>query len=124
MSHSGRCNCGAVTFTVEGPLVEASACHCTQCRKQSGHVMAGADCDAQALTVTGELAKYHATPDAVRSFCPTCGCHLFWQATGEATVSVNLGALDAPTGLRLEKHIYVADKGDYYDIADGLPQDP
>ena len=33
-----------------------------------------------------------------------------------------MGALDAPTGLRLGKHIFVADKGDYYDIADGLPQ--
>jgi hypothetical protein len=33
-----------------------------------------------------------------------------------------MGAFDAPTGTRLEKHIFVADKGDYYDIGDGLPQ--
>ncbi|GGH27758.1 hypothetical protein SAMN05444007_104132 [Cribrihabitans marinus] len=24
--------------------------------------------------------------------------------------------------LRLQKHIFTADKGDYYDIADGVPQ--
>ena len=35
---------------------------------------------------------------------------------------VSAGAITPPTGLRLEGHIYVADKGDYYDIADGLPQ--
>lgn len=27
-----------------------------------------------------------------------------------------------PTGLKLLGHIFVVDKGDYYDIADGLPQ--
>ncbi len=36
---------------------------------------------------------------------------------------VAMGALDGPTGLRLARHIFVADKGDYYDIADGLPQE-
>jgi hypothetical protein len=35
-----------------------------------------------------------------------------------------MGAFDAPTGTRLERHIFTADKGDYYDIADGLPQNP
>jgi hypothetical protein len=34
-----------------------------------------------------------------------------------------MGAFDAPTGTHIEKHIYVADKGDYYEIRDGLPQD-
>ncbi len=33
-----------------------------------------------------------------------------------------MGAFERPTGVRLEMHIHVADKGDYYDIADGLPQ--
>jgi hypothetical protein len=33
-----------------------------------------------------------------------------------------MGAFDGPTDTRLRIHIHVADKGDYYDIADGLPQ--
>jgi hypothetical protein len=37
---------------------------------------------------------------------------------------VALGALDGATGVQLERHIFVAEKGDYYDIADGLPQNP
>lgn len=37
-------------------------------------------------------------------------------------MSFALGAIDGPTGLRLEKHIFVADKGDYYKIADSVPQ--
>ena len=29
---------------------------------------------------------------------------------------------DQPTHTRLAIHVHVTDKGDYYDIADGLPQ--
>lgn len=32
------------------------------------------------------------------------------------------GAFDTPSGLVAESHIFVADKGDYYGIDDGLPQ--
>ena len=34
-----------------------------------------------------------------------------------------MGTLDEPTGQQLERHIYTDFKGDYYDIADGLPQE-
>jgi hypothetical protein len=33
-----------------------------------------------------------------------------------------MGAFDTPTDTKLRLHIFVANKGDYYDIADGLPQ--
>ena len=33
-----------------------------------------------------------------------------------------MGCLDEPTGLELADHIFVSEKGDYYDITDGLPQ--
>jgi hypothetical protein len=36
--HKGSCLCGAVTLEVEGRLDPAEACHCTKCRKWSGHV--------------------------------------------------------------------------------------
>jgi hypothetical protein len=36
--------------------------------------------------------------------------------------AVTLGAMVAPHRIKIEKHIFVADKGDYYDIADGLAQ--
>jgi len=37
---------------------------------------------------------------------------------------VAMGLFDKPTRTRLEKHIFTADKGDYYDIADDAPQEP
>jgi len=33
-----------------------------------------------------------------------------------------MGAFEKPTNTKLALHIFVADKGDYYDIADGAPQ--
>ena len=58
-----------------------------------------------------------------RGFCPTCGCFLFWKAHAEEGMSFSLGVIDGrPTGLELQKQIFVADKGDYYKIADNVPQ--
>jgi hypothetical protein len=37
-------------------------------------------------------------------------------------IGIAMGAFEQPTGTRLRIHIHVADKGDYYDIGDGLPQ--
>lgn len=120
--HKGSCLCGDVTFTVNATPEGPSVCHCGQCRNQSGHLWASAYAPEHDIAITGRVTWYEASTTAKRGFCPRCGSFLFWKAHGEDTMSFALGALDEPTGVRLEKHIFVADKGDYYDIADGLPQ--
>ena len=121
---SGSCNCGGVTFTIEGPLPPASACHCGQCRKQSGHIWASSHVPETALAVSSDatLKWYDSSETARRGFCANCGAFLFWKHRDEAEISIAMGALDAPTGTRLGRHIFMADKGDYYDVADDLPQ--
>ncbi|WP_323769281.1 GFA family protein [Antarctobacter sp.] len=118
----GHCLCGAITFRTEALPQGASVCHCGQCRRQAGHLWASAYVPKDALTITGPVRWYDSSPEAQRGFCPTCGSFLFWQAHAEDTISFALGALDTPTGITLEKHIFTADKGDYYDIADTIPQ--
>lgn len=39
----GSCQCKAVSFEVAGALGTVTACHCSQCRKQSGYFWASAD---------------------------------------------------------------------------------
>ena len=119
----GSCLCGGVTFTVDGPVRDPGCCHCSQCRKQSGHYWSSAVAPDKALTVTGDLRWYSATPGIRRGFCPTCGSFLFWKEDADEETGFALGAIDGPTGLTLARHIFVADKGDYYDIADGLRQE-
>ncbi len=118
----GSCNCGAIRFTVQDGGQSVTACHCGQCRKQSGHHWASGYAPVANFAITGEPRWYDASPTARRGFCATCGCFLFWKAHDEDGMSFSLGAIDGPTGLRLQKHIFTAFKGDYYDIADDLPQ--
>lgn len=122
--HRGSCLCGAVRFTVAGELGAPDACHCSQCRRQSGHYWASTDVPREAVTIEGGdgLTWYQSSEKVRRGFCATCGSALFWDVPGRAKIAIGMGAFDAPTGTHLERHIFVADKGDYYDIADGLPQ--
>ena len=57
-----------------------------------------------------------------RGFCSVCGSSLFWDPVGRDRIAIAMGAFDPPTDTHLGIHIFVAEKGDYYDIADGLPQ--
>ena len=118
---TGGCLCGAVTYTVNGPLRPVVNCHCQQCRKTSGHHVAATSAARDKITVTGEVTWYQSSDRARRGFCATCGSNLFWDGAGD-NLSIFAGTLDGVTGLQTAGHIYVADKGDYYEITDGLPQ--
>lgn len=122
--HAGSCLCGAVKFTVEGELKAPLACHCTQCRKTSGHYWAATNVPRGALKIEGEfnVAWFRSSEKIQRGFCSTCGASLFWDPIEEDRISVAMGAFEAPTGTKLSEHIFVDDKGDYYEIKDGLPQ--
>jgi hypothetical protein len=122
--HHGSCLCGAVTFDIAGDLPGPDACHCTSCRKHSGHVFASTDVPRSAVTIGGEdrLSWYQSSDKARRGFCSACGSSLFWDPLERDWIGIAMGAFDGPTQTRLHVHIFVADKGDYYDIADGVDQ--
>ena len=116
----GSCLCGQVRYAVTGPLRPVVACHCQQCRKFSGHFVAATSAPRDMVTVKGDVSWYQSSDTARRGFCGTCGSSLFWDGPG-ANLSIHAGTLDGVTGLQLIGHIYCADKGDYYEIADTLP---
>lgn len=123
----GSCLCGAVRLEVQGRLERPpEACHCTQCRKHTGHFLAAVNVRREALTILGsEHVKWYQSSEKVqRGFCSNCGSTLFWNPTidGYQWIAIAMGTFDSPTGVRLGKHTFVNDKGDYYEIDDGLPQ--
>lgn len=125
--HRGSCLCGAVTYEVSGSLDKNDACHCTKCRKWSGNYGAGADVPRSALTIFGEdkVTWYPSSEKVRRGFCSICGSSLFFDPLDRAKhdwIGVTLGTIDGPSDTKLKIHIFVADKGDYYDITDGVPQ--
>ena len=122
-SFTGQCLCGGVRYRVRGPLDDPHACHCGICRRQSGHYVAGASASRAETEIEGteNLTWFQSSSSARRGFCNACGSVLFWD-NGADCIGINMGSLDQPTGLKLERHIFVEDKADYYEIRDGLPK--
>jgi hypothetical protein len=120
----GGCLCGGVRYEVRGPLRDVIACHCSQCRRTSGHFVAASSAAVGdiAFLKRDTLRWYESSPQARRGFCSVCGGNLFWQPTGANTMSIMAGTLDVPTGLKIIKHIFVADKSDYHEIVEGAAQ--
>ena len=123
-SFRGGCLCGAVRYEVRGPLRPVVACHCDMCRRTSGHFAAATAARREALTLHEDrgLRWFDSSPAARRGFCQYCGSNLFWAPTDGSRFSIMAGTLDKPTGLAIAVHIFVDDAGDYYRIADGVPQ--
>ena len=124
MTRQGSCLCGAVAFEVNGDVRPVMFCHCSQCRKTSGHFWAATQVPTDQMTLTNDagLTWFRSSDHARRGFCDACGSSLFWEMDGEGATSIAAGAFNNPTGLTAGTHIFMADKGDYYDITDGLPQ--
>lgn len=118
---SGRCLCGAVRYEVHGPLTDLHACHCSQCRRQSGHFVVATSAKRSDfhLTAGDSLKWFRSSSFARRGFCSECGSILLWDDDSDE-IGITAGSLDQPTGLKLTKHIFVDDKADYYEIEDRL----
>jgi hypothetical protein len=121
---TGGCLCGAVRYVVLGDLRPIVMCHCTQCRRMTGHYLAATAARHEdfRLLSDGELRWYASSDEGRRGFCGRCGSTLFWQGAGRDYVSIAAGTLDDGTGLPVACHIFVADKGAYYEIDDRAPQ--
>lgn len=123
---TGSCLCGAVRFDILGPLRPVIACHCTQCRKQTGHYMSatGTHLDNLNFIENRGLHWYAASASAKRGFCRKCGSTLFWHADDADHIAIAAGTIDGATNLETVAHIFVDDKGDYYALDRMMPQFP
>ena len=124
MSVKGSCDCQGVVFELIGELRDVVFCHCSQCRKTSGHYWAATQVPKVNLNLikATSLSWYDSSDKARRGFCSVCGSSMFYERKGIDKISVSAGSLEIPTSLDRMRHIYVASKGDYYGISDDLPQ--
>ncbi|OLQ70035.1 aldehyde-activating protein [Photobacterium proteolyticum] len=127
--HKGSCLCRAVRFEVSSSLetTATDACHCKQCRKWTGHFLASVEVPRDSLLINGSeyISWHHSSEKVRRGFCSKCGSSLFFDpldTTKHNWTGIALGSFDTPTETTLGQHIFVAEKGDYYEINDGLPQ--
>jgi hypothetical protein len=79
-SLSGRCLCGAVTYSADVEPMMVAICHCQDCQRQSGSPFSlNVAIDRAALTLEGASLKSFQTTGSdsgqtrERIFCSTCG---------------------------------------------------
>ena len=121
---SGRCDCGALSYEVQGDLGDVNLCHCHQCRRLHGSPAAFTRTERTNLTLLEErsLKWYRSSATGERGFCGECGSSLFARFEGDPLIYISAGSLDDDSGLRTIGHIFVAHRGRSYEITDSLPQ--
>lgn len=106
---AGRCLCGAVHLAVDGDYVAAvGACHCSYCQHWTGALYASFEVSADAVTITGPVTRYPATPFSERAFCATCGSHLWLRDTNAPDTAYEFlpGLFPAAAAFPLISEIY------------------
>jgi hypothetical protein len=110
---TGSCLCGAIRYTVDAPIEELRACHCTHCQKASGAAgSVNAVIPGAAFHLTqGVLKRYDARADSGRTlyrfFCGDCGSPIYSQrATAPETVVLRAGTLDGADGMKITTNIW------------------
>lgn len=105
---TGRCLCGAVSYSADAEPVVQAVCHCADCQRQTGgpySVIIGVP--RAALHVEGEtLSSYTTTGEdhggeTERSFCSACGAPVFSYAAVMPEVAfLKAGSLDDASWVR------------------------
>lgn len=107
MSETGKCLCGAVTYTAEDVQPHFHACHCSMCRRWSGGP--GFAVAVSSVTISGEenMVAYKSSDWAERCFCKQCGSNLFYRMPESGTTMVQTGSFDDESKFQLDGEIYV-----------------
>ena len=115
---SGRCLCGAVTFTVSGAGKELGVCHCEMCRRWTGGAWPVLH-TRKPVAFTGEehIVRYRSSDWAERAFCGKCGTNLFYRLLDREEYALSAGMLDDQSDLQLTSQIFVDEKPPWYDFA-------
>ncbi len=82
-TYRGACFCGAVKLTVTGAPAAQGYCHCSSCRSWSAGPINGFTLwapDSVRIEKGAEnLLAYKKTERSVRTWCKSCGGHLFTE---------------------------------------------
>jgi len=121
----GKCECGAVRYTVADAFLYAMNCHCSACRAATGSAFkpfAGIEREKLELTAGSDRLLVFGEDDGNNTRCAVCGSLLFSVVRDGRYVHVALGSLvDAPA-IEPRGHIFVGSKAPWFEITDDLPQ--
>ena len=128
-SFTGGCNCGAVRYRIESAPITVAACHCRQCRRQSGAAFSvNLVVRAKTMTIEGDVASWTDTDTEsaaplAREYCAACGSPIrSVPSSSPGIVAVKAGTLDDAAPFAPALHIWTSSKLPWVTIPKGLPQ--
>lgn len=123
MKLDGKCLCESITYEITGEARPVVNCHCSRCRRHTGHFMAATAAAAEDVNINGDTLRWYDATDQVQyGFCEKCGSTLFWRTTRRPDlISIAAGTLTPPTGLKTVAAIYADFGSDYHDMDESIP---
>ena len=123
MPKTGKCLCGAVTWTIAADELAGGVCHCAMCRAWTVGIFVSVEGKPDQVTLTGEdhIGRYASSEWAERCFCKTCGSSLFYRVTAPGPYAgvyhFGAGGLAAWDGVSLDHELYIDRKPEAYALA-------
>jgi hypothetical protein len=116
-THEGGCSCGAVRYRLTSAPMFVHCCHCLDCQRQTGSAFViNALIETDRIDIlSGEPEPISMPTDSGRPHdiyrCPACKVAV-WSDYGRRPYLrfVRVGALDEPTAIAPDVHIYTRSK--------------
>ena len=126
MRRNGACPCGAVRYSIVGPVRDVLVCHCDACLEANGGPWPASAVHRDDLAVEDAAALIWERADvsehgASRGFCRGCRTPIFWDAPGRETISFGVASLADASGLEVAGHIWVRERATPDDSVGGAP---
>lgn len=120
---TGRCLCGAVTWSTAAQVLWAGHCHCESCRRATASPMTsffGVPRDS--VTWRGTLVTNSTSAGTVhRRFCATCGTQMNYQADiWPDETHLYAATMDDPSQFQPQAHFHYAERLGWMEIVDDL----
>jgi hypothetical protein len=122
MPATGRCLCGAVTFTAHDVDLGMHVCHCSMCRMWAGGPTFSVACSRVEFRGEEHVTRFASSEWAERGFCDRCGSNLFYRLVQRDQYILQMGSFDDQAAFRVASEIYVDDKPVGYDLAGTHPR--
>ena len=123
----GGCSCGAVRYRLTSDPLFVHCCHCLNCQRQTGSAFV-----VNLLIETDRVELLEGEPQPVSVprtggkkqkiwRCPTCQVAVYSEYTSPRVRFVRGGALDDPSSIEPDVHIFTRSKVRWVTLPDGVP---
>jgi hypothetical protein len=120
---SGKCMCGAVTWTYTGDTTRNLVCYCTDCqRATSSPLTAFLGMNSNQLRWNGKIEHYESSAGTYRGFCPSCGTRLYFRSEKwPQETHVHAATLTNPDDYRPDAQVLMRSRAGWLDLLASIP---